>query len=64
MVLLDNLLVVLGDQLTEKISSLEAADKSKDRVLMVEVMQEATYLRHHKMKFAFVRLWLSRGLSR
>ena len=54
MVLVNDLVLVLGDQLTERISSLEAADKSKDRVLMVEVMQEATYVRHHKKKIAFV----------
>ena len=54
MVLVNDLVLVLGDQLNEKFSSLEGADKSKDRVLMVEVMQEATYVRHHKKKIAFV----------
>ncbi len=49
-----NLILVLGDQLTETISSLRAADRERDRVLMVEVMEEATYVRHHKKKIAFL----------
>ena len=48
------LVLILGDQLTPSISSLKAADKSRARVLMVEVQEEATYVRHHKKKIAFV----------
>ncbi len=40
------LIVVLGDQLTPQISSLSAADKKRDVVLMCEVWEEATYVRH------------------
>ena len=54
MVQVNNLVLVLGDQLIETISSLAMADKSKDRILMVEVMEEATYVRHHKKKIAFI----------
>ena len=49
-----NLIVVLGDQLTETISSLQAADRARDRVLMVEAAEEAAYVRHHKKKIAFL----------
>ncbi|GAB4531792.1 MAG: cryptochrome/photolyase family protein [Roseibium sp.] len=49
-----NLVLVLGDQLSPGISSLSRADRDRDRVLMVEVMEEATYVRHHKKKIAFL----------
>ena len=49
-----NLIVVLGDQLTPTLSSLAAADRSRDLVLMAELHDEATYVRHHKKKIAFV----------
>lgn len=49
-----NLILILGDQLTLGLSSLREADSSKDRLLMCEVMQEATYVGHHKKKLAFV----------
>lgn len=49
-----NLVLVLGDQLTPSLSSLAAADPSRDRVLMAELHDEATYVRHHKKKIAFV----------
>jgi len=49
-----NLILILGDQLSPKISSLRAADAEHDIVLMAEVREEATYVRHHKKKIAFV----------
>jgi len=49
-----NLVLVLGDQLSAGLSSLRRADPACDRVLMVEVMAEATYVRHHKKKIAFL----------
>jgi deoxyribodipyrimidine photolyase-related protein len=45
---------ILGDQLTREISSLAGLDKTNDLVLMVEVWDEATYVRHHKQKIAFL----------
>jgi deoxyribodipyrimidine photolyase-related protein len=45
---------VLGDQLTRTVSSLRGLNKQSDVVLMVEVRDEATYVRHHKQKIAFV----------
>lgn len=49
-----NLLLVLGDQLSPAMSSLRQADRATDVVLMAEVMEEASYVRHHKKKIAFV----------
>jgi deoxyribodipyrimidine photolyase-related protein len=49
-----NLILVLGDQLTPSLSSLAAGDPRQDRVLMAELHDEATYVRHHKKKIAFL----------
>ncbi|MEO0441814.1 MAG: cryptochrome/photolyase family protein, partial [Pseudomonadota bacterium] len=49
-----NLVLILGDQLSHNISSLQHSDSGEDRILMAEVMDEATYVRHHKKKIAFV----------
>ena len=49
-----DLILVLGDQLSHSLPSLAAADPGRDRILMVEVREEATYVRHHKKKLAFV----------
>ena len=49
-----SLVLVLGDQLNLNLSSLRRADKSRDIVLMAEVMAEATYAGHHKKKFVLV----------
>lgn len=46
--------VVLGDQLTRGLSALEALDPKRDTVLMMEVMAECTYVRHHQQKIALV----------
>ncbi|MEO0981763.1 MAG: cryptochrome/photolyase family protein [Pseudomonadota bacterium] len=46
--------LVLGDQLSPSVSSLADADPSNDLILMAEVAAEATYVRHHKKKIAFV----------
>ena len=45
-----NLVVVLGDQLSLDLSSLAACDRALDLVVMCEVVEEATYVRHHKKK--------------
>ena len=49
-----NLIFVLGDQLSPDISSLTDFDAKRDAILMTEVMHEATYVRHHKQKIAFI----------
>ncbi len=48
------LCLILGDQLNPAISSLEDLDPKKDVVLMCEVRSEATYVKHHKKKIAFI----------
>ncbi|MEM8795030.1 MAG: cryptochrome/photolyase family protein [Pseudomonadota bacterium] len=48
------LVFILGDQLSQTLSSLKAADRATARILMVEVMEEATYVAHHKKKIAFL----------
>lgn len=45
---------VLGDQLNRRVSSLLDLDPERDVVLLVEVRDEATYVRHHKQKIAFL----------
>jgi deoxyribodipyrimidine photolyase-related protein len=49
-----NLILVLGDQLSPQLSSLASGDPAQDRVLMAELHDEATYVRHHKKKIAFL----------
>ena len=48
------LVLILGDQLSPRLSSLAASDRSGDVVLMAEVMDEASYVRRHRKKLAFV----------
>lgn len=48
------LVFVLGDQLTRTISSLNGRSKDDTVILMAEVHEEATYVRHHKKKIAFL----------
>jgi deoxyribodipyrimidine photolyase-related protein len=48
------LILILGDQLTATIAALRAADAERDVVLLAEVQQEATYVRHHKKEIAFL----------
>ena len=48
-----NLILVLGDQLSHALAALRAGDPARDRVLIVEVMAEATCVRHHKKKLVF-----------
>jgi deoxyribodipyrimidine photolyase-related protein len=46
--------LILADQLSESIASLQDLDKANDKVLMAEVMEEATYVAHHPKKIAFL----------
>ena len=48
------LCLILADQLSEDISSLADIDKDIDLILMCEVRAEATYVKHHKKKIAFL----------
>jgi deoxyribodipyrimidine photolyase-related protein len=49
-----NLVLILGDQLSHDISSLDDFDPTQDQILMCEVHEEATYVKHHKKKIAFL----------
>lgn len=46
--------LILVDQLSEKISSLQGIEKEKDFVMFCEVIEEASYVKHHKKKLVFL----------
>ena len=48
------LILILGDQLSPGLSALQAGDPATDRVLLAEVLAEASHVPHHKKKLAFV----------
>ncbi len=45
---------ILGDQLNRRVATLLDIDPGRDVVLMAEVVDEATYVRHHQQKIAFL----------
>jgi len=49
-----NLILILGDQLTTDISALDGADPGRDRIVMAEVHEEASYTNHHKKKLVLL----------
>ena len=49
-----NLIPLLGDQLSHHLTSLQAVDKADAVVLVAEVWDEATYVKHHKKKIALI----------
>jgi deoxyribodipyrimidine photolyase-related protein len=49
-----NLILILGDQLSPDMSSLAGAEAARDVILMAEVQDEATYVRHHKKKIVLI----------
>ena len=48
------LVPVLGDQLTRNLASIRGRTKDDTVILMIEVWDEATYVRHHKQKIALI----------
>ncbi|GIR54626.1 MAG: hypothetical protein CM15mP62_20970 [Rhodospirillaceae bacterium] len=46
--------LILGDQLNKSIATLKDADPASDIILMTEVIEEVTYVKHHKLKIAFL----------
>ena len=48
------LIPVLGDQLSHTLASLRDVDRSDAVVLMMEVSEETTYVRHHQRKIALI----------
>lgn len=51
---MSNLVIILGDQLNMSISSLQGFNKQSDRILMMEVHDETTYVAHHPKKIALI----------
>ena len=49
-----NLIVILGDQLSLEISSLEKIRKNEDKILMMEVSNEIEYVNHHRKKLVLL----------
>ena len=52
--MVSRLVLVLGDQLSEGLSALREGDRESDTVVMAEVVEEATYVKHHPKKIAFI----------
>lgn len=48
------LVLILGDQLSPTISSLDGADPADSVILIAEVMAEARYVPHHRRKIAYL----------
>lgn len=48
-----HLVVLLGDQLSLSVSSLAGFDKNQDHILMMEVMEELSYVPQHPLKVVF-----------
>lgn len=48
------LIPILGDQLTRTLASLRGQSKDDSVILMMEVWDEATYVKHHKQKIALI----------
>lgn len=48
------LVPVLGDQLSHDLASLRDVDRADAVVLMMEVVEETTYVKHHKRKIALI----------
>ena len=46
--------LILGDQLNTNISALADCDKKHDVITLMEVQDEATYVKHHPKKIAFL----------
>ena len=51
---MSTLRLILGDQLSHEISSLSGVNATKDIILMCEIWNEATHVKHHKKKIAFL----------
>ena len=50
------LCLVLGDQLSFDLASLAGLDGKRDRVLLVEVMEEASHVAHHPQKLSLIHI--------
>ncbi|MEO0397867.1 MAG: cryptochrome/photolyase family protein [Pseudomonadota bacterium] len=50
----ERLILILGDQLSPSIASLKEANPQADVIVMGELHDEATYVKHHKKKIIFL----------
>ncbi|MFN4170833.1 MAG: cryptochrome/photolyase family protein [Pseudorhodobacter sp.] len=48
------LILVLGDQLSDAVAALRAADRAGDVVVMAEVMEEGSHVPHHPQKIVLI----------
>ena len=46
--------LILADQLSDSLATLRDVDEAQDIVMLCEVQEEATYVKHHKKKIAFL----------
>lgn len=46
--------LILGDQLSGQLATLQALDRQQDRIVMAEVLEEAEYVAHHPQKIALL----------
>ena len=46
--------IVLGDQLSPNLPTLNALNRNTDRVVMAELAEEASYVKHHQQKVALI----------
>jgi len=46
--------LILGDQLHHQLATLKTLDRTRDVILMAEVVEEATYVAHHPQKIALI----------
>ena len=46
--------IILGDQLSKSISSLKEANQEQDIIFICETWEQATHVKHHKKKIAFL----------
>ncbi|ETX29932.1 cryptochrome/photolyase family protein [Roseivivax isoporae] len=51
---MSRLILVLGDQLSDSLSALREGHRDSDVVIMAEVADEASYVRHHPKKIALI----------
>ena len=52
--MVEKLILILGDQLTEDLSSLNGIDPNKVVIVMAEVLGEASYVAHHPKKIILI----------
>lgn len=46
--------LILGDQLHHQLATFKSLDRTRDVILMAEVVEEATYVAYHQQKIALI----------